>query len=72
MTIQAQLRAALEAKPFRPFVICLEDGQRVPVTKPQAVGFVRDDKIAVADLGHMSLWAIELARVTGLEVGKRK
>jgi hypothetical protein len=31
------VREALHREPFRPFVICLADGRRLPVTRPDSV-----------------------------------
>ncbi|HZK80006.1 MAG TPA: hypothetical protein VFC46_03045 [Humisphaera sp.] len=38
----AEIRALLEARPFRPFNLLLKDGRKLPVDKPYFLGWADD------------------------------
>jgi hypothetical protein len=67
MTIE-QLRAAYQAQPFRPFVLHLADGRRIPVEHREFMLTVPGGRtIAVADQDG-AVHVIDLLLVTDLEL----
>lgn len=63
MTIE-QLRAAYQARPFRPFAIHLADGERIPVQSPEFMLTVPASRTVVVGEPDGTLHIIDLLRVT--------
>jgi hypothetical protein len=61
----AQLRKAIRAVPFRPFVICPADGHRLPVVHTECVAIAREASrtFVVAGRGE-DFKIVDLLRVT--------
>jgi len=71
MTME-QLRKAIRAVPFKPFTICLADGQKLPVPHPEcvAIGTGATRTVAAADGEEYRI--IDLFLVTSLDSTHRK
>jgi hypothetical protein len=67
MTIE-QLRAAYEARPFRPFVIHLADGRQVPVKSREFMLTVPSGRTIVVCQPDDTINIIDLLLVTDLEL----
>ena len=66
MTIE-QLRAAYQARPFRPFVMHLADGRSIPVHSPEFVLTTPSGRTIVVAQPDDTLKIIDLLLVTDLE-----
>jgi hypothetical protein len=67
MTIE-QLRAAYDAKPFRPFVIHLADGRELPVDHREFILTVPSGRTIVVCQPDDTLNIVDLLLVTDLEI----
>ncbi len=66
MTIE-QLKAAYEAKPFRPFVMHLADGRTLPVTSREFIMAVPSGRTVVVCMPDDAFHIVDLLLVTDLE-----
>lgn len=57
-----KIRAEVAARPFRPFEIVLDNGDRVPVTHPENVYFLRGEDMYVYANGRE--WHFEASAVS--------
>jgi hypothetical protein len=60
------------ARPFRPFIIRLGDGQALAVPHPEMLAYAPKQRTAVVSLDDGSFQIIDLLLVTGLEVPTSK
>ena len=67
MTIE-QIRAAYQAQPFRPFIIHLADGRRVPVVSREFMLTVSSGRTIVVCQPDDTLNIIDLLLVTDLKI----
>jgi hypothetical protein len=67
MTLE-QLRNAFDAQPFRPFVIHLTDGRKVPVLSREFIMAVPSGRTVVVCQADDTLNIIDLLLVTDLEL----
>ncbi|MBW3542554.1 MAG: hypothetical protein KY476_20010 [Planctomycetes bacterium] len=67
MTIE-QLRAAYEAKPFRPFVMHLADGRSIPVEHREFIMTVPSGRTIIVAQPDDTVNIIDLLLVTDLEL----
>ncbi len=65
-----RLKDLHEARPFRPFVICLADGSRVRVTHPEALARRENARTFVVLDANDRAHHIDLLLVTDLIVGQ--
>jgi hypothetical protein len=56
------------ARPFKPFIIRLGDGQALPVPHPEMLAYAPKQRTAVVSLADGTFEIIDLLLVTGLEV----
>ena len=68
MTVE-QLRSALKASPFRPFVLHLADGNSVPVRHPELVVASQSGRTTVVVEPNDSFSIVDLLLVTRMEFG---
>jgi hypothetical protein len=61
-----QLKAAHEAKPFKPFSIHLADGSSVDVSHPEALFRTKGGRIAIVNTSGDQIEIIDLLLVTKL------
>jgi len=69
MTIQ-QLHGAIRAQPFRPFVIHLADGRKVPVTHPESIAINPSGRTTVVVRPDDGWNVVDLLLVTDLDFGE--
>jgi hypothetical protein len=62
-----QMRAAYQAKPFRPFVIHLADGRQLPVSSPEFMLTVPSGRTIVVVQPDDTVNIVDLLLVTDLE-----
>ena len=69
MTTEA-LSKIHKAKPFRPFIIRLGDGQALPVNHPEFLAYSPNSRIATVYAHDGSFELVDRLLITGLEVGR--
>lgn len=68
MTIE-QLKAAHEAKPFRPFTLHLADGSSHPVTHPELLWRTRGGRTVIVSGGGEDVSIFDLLLVKNISLG---
>lgn len=61
-----------QARPFRPFVMRLGDGQALPVSHPEMLAYAPKQRTAVVYFEDGAFEIVDLLLVTGLEVPASK
>jgi hypothetical protein len=64
-----QLREAHQARPFRPFVLRLADGQKVRVPHPEFMAFSRTGRTVSVAAENDAFKIMDLLLVTSIDVG---
>jgi len=66
------LRRAVQARPFRPFLLHLADGREVPVGHPENVEVTSDDRCVMVYIPGEGAEILDLPLVTAIDFRRRK
>ena len=67
-----ELKTLYEAKPFKPFVIRLQDGRQIRIDQPEMVGWSSDAAILTFPAGPDAVDWVDFSRITDVRVYESK
>jgi hypothetical protein len=61
-----ELKILYEARPFKPFEIVLDDGNRIPIASPELVGWSAEAQTLAFPFGQDAIDWVSFARVNAI------